>query len=228
LLHFCALVSAVLLCSKNPLKSIKLSKAIKCHWDCSVKLFRLTIVMFWNDWYGITWRHFVTDWRVWWDIKTFFAWTDWETDIGKNFMVEKQSKKFIVHFCFHFKAYISVYPAYLWSLRWVYAVKKNPKVGVRRIPVYGVYPRIPPNTPLCVMSVFFTFSMQTKFEMSSFICSKDVAWAPKCRNESRDPDHAHLGKSGITRLILHAAKQYMKFEFSTCSCCRDISKGVKI
>ena len=88
LLHFCALVSAVLLCSKNPLKSIKLSKAIKCHWDCSVKLFRLTIVMFWNDWYGITWRHFVTDWRVWWDIKTFFAWTDWETDIGKNFMVE--------------------------------------------------------------------------------------------------------------------------------------------
>jgi len=41
-------------------------------------------------------------------------------------MVEKQSKKFIVHFCFHFKAYIPVYPAYLWSLRWVYAVKKNP------------------------------------------------------------------------------------------------------
>ena len=35
------------------------------------------------------------------------------------------------------------YPAYLWSLRWVYAVKKT-----RRL-VYGVYPRIPPpNTPL--------------------------------------------------------------------------------
>jgi len=30
------------------------------------------------------------------------------------------------------------YPAYLWSLRWVYAVKKNPGVG------------IPPNTPLAV------------------------------------------------------------------------------
>jgi len=30
------------------------------------------------------------------------------------------------------------YPAYLWSLRWVYAVKKT-----RRL-VYGVYPRIPP------------------------------------------------------------------------------------
>jgi len=30
------------------------------------------------------------------------------------------------------------YPAYLWSLRWVYAVKK-----IRRL-VYGVYPRIPP------------------------------------------------------------------------------------
>jgi len=159
--------------------------------------------------------------------KHFIAWTDWETDIGKNFMVEKQSKKFIVHFCFHFKAYISIYPAYLWSLRWVYAVKKNPEVGVRRIPAWSI-PAYTPNTPLCVMPVLFTFSMQTKFEMSSFICSKDVAWAPKCRNESRDPDHAHLGKSGITRLILHAAKQYMKFEFSTCSCCRDISKGVKI
>jgi len=34
------------------------------------------------------------------------------------------------------------YPAYLWSLRWVYAVKKNPEVGIR------VNPRIPPNTPL--------------------------------------------------------------------------------
>jgi len=34
------------------------------------------------------------------------------------------------------------YPASLWSLRWVYAVKKP-----RRL-VYAVYPRIPPNTPL--------------------------------------------------------------------------------
>jgi len=28
------------------------------------------------------------------------------------------------------------YRAYLWSLRWVYAVKKNPEVGIRRIPAY--------------------------------------------------------------------------------------------
>ena len=34
------------------------------------------------------------------------------------------------------------YSAYLWSLRWVYVVKKS-----RRL-VYAVYPRIPPNTPL--------------------------------------------------------------------------------
>ena len=94
----------------------------------------------------MAWRHFVTDWRVWRDIKACFAWTDWAADIGENFMVEKQSKKFIVHFCFHFKAYIPVYPAYLWSLRWVYAVKKT-----RRL-VYGVYPRIPPNTPLVAMT----------------------------------------------------------------------------
>ena len=28
------------------------------------------------------------------------------------------------------------YPAYLWSLRWVYAVKKTLEVGIRRIPAY--------------------------------------------------------------------------------------------
>ena len=28
------------------------------------------------------------------------------------------------------------YPAYLWSLRWVYAVKKTPEVGIRRIAAY--------------------------------------------------------------------------------------------
>jgi len=42
------------------------------------------------------------------------------------------------------------------------------------------------------MPVLFTFNLQTKFEMSSFIRSRDMAWAPKCRNESRGPDHAHL------------------------------------
>jgi len=38
------------------------------------------------------------------------------------------------------------YPAYLWSLRWVYAVKKTWRL------VYGVYPHIPPNTPLVTPS----------------------------------------------------------------------------
>ena len=41
----------------------------------------------------------------------------------------------------------------------------------------------------------FTLNTQTKSEMSSFIRSKDMAWVPKCRNGSRDPDHAHLGDS---------------------------------
>ena len=40
------------------------------------------------------------------------------------------------------------YPAYLWSLRWVYAVKKNPEVGIRRIPAYT------PNTPLFSAALF--------------------------------------------------------------------------
>jgi len=39
------------------------------------------------------------------------------------------------------------------------------------------------------------FNLQTKFEMSSVIRSKNMAWAPKCRNESRNPEHAHLGDS---------------------------------
>jgi len=43
------------------------------------------------------------------------------------------------------------------------------------------------------MPVLFTFNLQTKFEMSNFIRSKDMAWAPKCRNESRDFDHAPFG-----------------------------------
>ena len=43
------------------------------------------------------------------------------------------------------------YPAYLWSLRWVglYAVKKTPVVGIRRIPAYT-----PPNTPLITGNCF--------------------------------------------------------------------------
>jgi len=40
--------------------------------------------------------------------------------------------------------------------------------------------------------LLFTFNLQTKFEMPSFISSNDMAWATKCRNESRDSDHAHL------------------------------------
>jgi len=45
------------------------------------------------------------------------------------------------------------------------------------------------------MPVLFAFNLQTKFEMSSFIRSKDIAWVPKCRRGSRDRDHAHLGDS---------------------------------
>jgi len=45
---------------------------------------------------------------------------------------------------------------------------------------------------MCVMPVLFMFSLQTKFEMSSFVISKDMAWVQRCRNMSHDPDHAHL------------------------------------
>jgi len=57
----------------------------------------------------------------------------------------------------------------------------------------------PECTPYCgiltctMIIILVTFNLQTKFQMSSFICSRDMAWASKCRNESRDPDHAPFG-----------------------------------
>jgi len=51
----------------------------------------------------------------------------------------------------------------------------------------------------------------------------DLLWRnvlnPKCRNYSRDPDHAHLLDCHwvITRLILHMANPYTKFEVSSIS-----------
>jgi len=50
-------------------------------------------------------------------------------------------------------------------------------------------------TLTCVMPVLFTFNLQTKFEMSSFFCSKDMAWAQKGRKEPHDPEPIHLGDS---------------------------------
>jgi len=48
------------------------------------------------------------------------------------------------------------------------------------------------NFNICNASTLY-FNLQTKFEMSSFVRSKDMAWAPKCRNESCDLDHTYLG-----------------------------------
>jgi len=44
-----------------------------------------------------------------------------------------------------------------------------------------------------VMPVLFTFNLQTKFEVSSFIRSKDMAWVKKRRNGSHGSGHAYLG-----------------------------------
>jgi len=45
------------------------------------------------------------------------------------------------------------------------------------------------------MLELITINLHTLFELCSFIHSKDMAWAPKFRNGSRDPDHAHYGYS---------------------------------
>jgi len=48
----------------------------------------------------------------------------------------------------------------------------------------------PQNVSMCNASILFTFNLQTKFDMFCFGRSERMAWAPKCRIESRDPDHA--------------------------------------
>jgi len=41
--------------------------------------------------------------------------------------------------------------------------------------------------------VLISINLHTKFEVHSFIHSKDITGAPKLQNRSRDPDHAHQG-----------------------------------
>jgi len=53
----------------------------------------------------------------------------------------------------------------------------------------------PSSALTCVMAVLFTFNLETKFETFSFVHSKDMAWAQKCRHGSREPNHTHLGDS---------------------------------
>ena len=59
----------------------------------------------------------------------------------------------------------------------------------------------------------------------------DLPWrnflSPQCRNCSRDPDHAHLGNSLVTRLRLNMADPCTKFEVSSVSRCGDYM-GCKI
>jgi len=50
-------------------------------------------------------------------------------------MVEKQIKKFIVHFCFHFKAYSRI-PCLFMIIEVSIRCQKNPEVGIRHIPAY--------------------------------------------------------------------------------------------
>ena len=58
--------------------------------------------------------------------------------------------------------------------------------------------RHPKRIPYC-RNLTGVFSLQTKFEMSSFIRSNDVAWAQKRRNGLHDPNQAHLGNSQLSQ-----------------------------
>jgi len=54
-----------------------------------------------------------------------------------------------------------------------------------------------------VMPVLFTLNKQTKFEVSSFIRSKDMAWAKNVEMGQVTLATPTWGQSVITRLILH-------------------------
>ena len=43
------------------------------------------------------------------------------------------------------------------------------------------------------VAVLITINLCTKLEVSSFVRSKDMTEATKCRNGSRDHNHTHLG-----------------------------------
>ena len=64
------------------------------------------------------------------------------------------------------------------------------------------------------MVALIPVNVHTKFEMSSFIRSKNITGAPKFRNAgARDLDHDHLGTTMIiSRLTLHMINFYTKFE----------------
>ena len=72
-------------------------------------------------------------------------------------------------------------------------ISKNCKRS--RDPKYIPYRR----TLTLLLPVLFTFNLQTKFEMYRFIRSKDMAWAQKCRNWSRDHHPVNLRDSQASR-----------------------------
>ena len=83
------------------------------------------------------------------------------------------------------------YTAYLWSLRWAYAVKKT-----RRL-VYAVYPRIPPNTPLDMPPWQIYIRVQTDPWSTQL-------WLPVAYGTAGRPRHCapsmHLVTAGLGKL----------------------------
>ena len=75
------------------------------------------------------------------------------------------------------------------------------------------------------MPVLYTVILQTKFEMSSFIRSKDIAWAPNV-----DMGHVTLttptwGTVSHEKANTSRGRLVYKIEVSSCSRCRDILGG---
>jgi len=78
------------------------------------------------------------------------------------------------------------------------------------------------------MPVLFAFNLQTKFEMSSFIRSRNMAWAQNVEMGHVTVTTPTWGIFSEQKAILPVANSCTECEVSGCSRCRDISGGVKI
>jgi len=71
--------------------------------------------------------------------------------------------------------------------------------------------------------VLINIQLHTKFDMHSFIHSKDMMGRKIYKISYMTPDHAHLRVGCILRLTPGTAYLFTKFDDSSLSCSRDMS-----
>ena len=83
-------------------------------------------------------------------------------------------------------------------------------------------------TITCVMAVLFIFNLPTKFECLALSAPKIWLWLQNVEMSRVTLTTPTSGQLVIIRLILNVANPGTKFKVSSCSRCRDISRGRNI